>query len=43
MCEANADRHHAQIHDHLHGQPRSIAPIVGAAARVLPCPSSRCW
>jgi hypothetical protein len=36
QVHAYADRHHAQIHDHLHGQPRSIAAIAGAAARVLP-------
>jgi hypothetical protein len=30
------DRHHAQIHDHLHGHPQQIAPIVGAAAEELP-------
>jgi hypothetical protein len=40
---AHADRHHAQIHDHLHGPPRWIAPIVGAAVQVLPWLPSRCW
>jgi len=29
--DANPDRHHAQIHDRLHGQPCRSAPIVGAA------------
>ena len=43
QVHAHADRHHAQIHDHFHGQPQRIAPIVEAAARSLPCLCFRCW
>ena len=42
-CHAHPDRHHTQIHDHLHGQTRHIAPIVEAPAKELPCLFFRCW
>jgi hypothetical protein len=43
QVHAHADRHHTQIHGHLHGQPQHIACIVDGAAQTLPCPCFRCW